>query len=93
MAFFLWLDCKKYSSFAYLYAAGKLISVVAAAVPVISSFRELFTILLFAGAKKLIINIMVPVLMLIDLLFVILLVFSPGHRNLWRCEYAGIDNR
>jgi hypothetical protein len=92
MAFFLWIDYKKYSVFVYLYAAGKIISVCAAAVTITSSFRELFSILLFAGAKKIIINVMVPVLTFIDLLFVILLIFSPDRKNLWRREYAGIDN-
>jgi hypothetical protein len=92
MAFFLWLDYKKYSAFLYLYAAGKVISICAAAFSIISSFKELFAILLFAGAKKIIINIMVPVLTFIDLLFVILLIFSPDHINSWRRKYVGIDN-
>jgi hypothetical protein len=82
MAFFLWLDREKYSPFVYLYAAGKIISVCAAAVAVISSFRELLTMFLFADAKKIIVNITVPVLTFLDLLFVILLVFSSNRRNI-----------
>jgi hypothetical protein len=82
MAFFLWLDYKKYAPFVYLYATGKIISICAAAAPVVSSFRELFTMLLFADTKKIIVNIAVPALTFLDLLFVILLVFLPVHKNL-----------
>jgi hypothetical protein len=41
MAFFLWLDGKKYRPFLYLYTAGKVISVFAVAVSIFSAFDTL----------------------------------------------------
>ena len=71
MAFFLWLDNKKYRPFAWLYASGKIISVCACTVSVVSEFDGFITAFLLADAKTIFINLFIPFLTLADLIFLI----------------------
>jgi hypothetical protein len=76
MAFFLWLDNKKYRPFAWLYASGKVISVCAIAVSVVSGIDSFITGALLSDAKTVFTNLLIPFLALADFIFLIPVVVS-----------------
>jgi hypothetical protein len=68
MAFFLWFDENKYRPLAYLYAAGKILSICAVASAVFSSLREFLAVFLIFDTKKILVNSILPCLTLLDIL-------------------------
>jgi hypothetical protein len=81
MAFFLWLDNKKYRPFAWLYAAGKITSVCAAltsAIPALKGFEAGFSL---PDAGGIFVNHIIPVLALPDFIFLIPIVVSLKNED------------
>ncbi|MDR2445508.1 MAG: hypothetical protein LBD44_06205 [Spirochaetaceae bacterium] len=76
MAFFLWLDNKKYRLFAWLYASGKVISVCAIVVSVVPGIDSFITVFLLSDTKKIFTNLLVPFFALADFIFLIPVVVS-----------------
>jgi hypothetical protein len=76
MSFFLWLDREKYGPFAWLYAAGKIISICAVLIYAVPAFGGFLAVFLMLDAEDLFINLIVPFLTLIDFIFLIPLVVS-----------------
>jgi hypothetical protein len=72
MAFFLWLDGRKYRPFLYLYTAGKVISTAALSVPVFSALGSVFILTPESLASAL----LAPCIALLDLLTLIRAAFS-----------------
>ncbi|MDR0409358.1 MAG: hypothetical protein LBH18_03065 [Spirochaetaceae bacterium] len=76
MTFFLWLDREKYKVFAPLYAAGKIVSICAALAIFFSSFREFISVCILLDARKIILNLTIPILVLLDILFLLPVILS-----------------
>jgi hypothetical protein len=69
MAFFLWFDSQKYKVFAYLYAAGKITGVCAAAAGFFSMRGDFTTVMMLPDAKKLLVIMVGPCFAVLDILF------------------------
>ncbi|MDR0685148.1 MAG: hypothetical protein LBF83_08465 [Spirochaetaceae bacterium] len=76
MAFFLWLDNKRYRPFAWLYASGKAISICAIVVCVVSGIDGFIAEALLSDAKSIFTNLLVPFLALADFIFLIPVIVS-----------------
>ena len=95
MAFFLWLENKKYKPFAWLYASGKTINIcgsicaiVISAVPGINSLgiEGFITGFLLLDAKSIFTNLLIPFLALADLIFLIPVIVSFKNEILLKHE-------
>ncbi|GMO49451.1 MAG: hypothetical protein Ta2G_06380 [Termitinemataceae bacterium] len=73
MTFFLWQDSEKYHPFASLYAAGKIINCCAMIVPFAIWLKTAFVSIPFWTNSKLLFNVLVPILILLDVLSVLII--------------------
>ncbi|MDR1148460.1 MAG: hypothetical protein LBK66_07500 [Spirochaetaceae bacterium] len=76
MSFFLWFDREKYNAFAQLYIAGKIVGVCAMFTIVFSSLREFMAAYLLLDLRRIAVNIIVPAIAVLDMLFLLPVIFS-----------------
>jgi hypothetical protein len=76
MAFFMWFDSKKYRVFAYLYTAGKIISLSAVVAAIFYSRDKFSAIFMFLEVKRALFHLILPCLAFLDLLFIVPVIFS-----------------